>query len=125
MTSAPAPRAICGVPSVEPPSATMMWSTRWRGRDAITAPMDSASLSVGITTATLSLADDWGPKAAGAGNDLSLPAIPKACGIGDFLFAGHPVTNSSAGHNWRRPRVAYPTVTRAGTLDMPDLARFP
>jgi hypothetical protein len=40
--------------------------------------MDSASLSVVITTATLSLTDDLGAKAGAAGNDLSLPANPNA-----------------------------------------------
>src|SRR5690348_5108531 len=85
MTFAPEPRAICGVPSVEPPSATMMWSTRGRGNAAMTAPMDSASLSIGITTATLSLRGDLGCKTGSAGNDRLLTCKPGANGIRDLL----------------------------------------
>jgi hypothetical protein len=48
-----------------------MWSTRWRGNAVITAPMDFASSSVGITTATLSLTGDSESKAGDAGNELS------------------------------------------------------
>src|SRR5580700_5668064 len=101
MTSAPALRAICGVPSIEPPSATMIWSTRWRGNSAMTAPMDSASLSVGITTATLSPTGDLASKAGEAVNDGLLTSKLDACGIGGF-FCGN-----REGHKLqRRPQLA-------------------
>ena len=53
MTRAPAAAAAPAVPSLLPPSTTMISCTRSRGISATTPPIDCASFSVGMTTATL------------------------------------------------------------------------
>src|SRR5262245_10823669 len=53
MTRAPARLARSAVPSTLPPSATITSSITWRGIEATTPSIDSASFKVGITTAIL------------------------------------------------------------------------
>ena len=80
----------------------MICSTRWRGNAEMTAAMDSASLRVGITTATLLLTDDLEYKAGDAGNDRLLAAT-QLRGIRAFFV---PAIGSSAIRNSRMSQAA-------------------
>ena len=101
MTSALAPRAICGVPSVEPPSATMMWSTRWRGNAAMTARNALRFVERRNHDDQLSLTGDLASKAGDAGNDRLLTG--KLKGRWHWQFLCRP-----RGHRLhRRPQFAH------------------